>query len=50
MNPWQIWLGYTWSNMDAYSSVRKVVIDGMPLSLPKKKQMQGIHLGVGYKF
>ena len=50
VNPWQIWLGYTWSNMDAYSSVRKVVIDGVPLSLPKKKQMQGIYLGVGYKF
>ena len=50
VNPWQIWLGYTWSNMDAYSSARNVVIDGTPLSLPKKKQLQGIHLGVGYKF
>ncbi len=50
LDRWQLWAGYTWSNLDAYSAVRKVRIGGVPLSLPAKRQMSGVHLGVGYRF
>ena len=47
---WLFWAGYTWSNFDAYSSVRHLSIAGIPLSLPAKKQMHAAHIGIGYKF
>lgn len=50
LSRWQLWAGYTWSNLDAYSSVRKVRIAGTSLQLPAKRQMSGVHLGVGYRF
>ncbi|WP_407403494.1 hypothetical protein [Sodaliphilus sp.] len=50
LGDWSIWAGYTWSNLDVYSSVRNVKIDNVPLELPSKRQMHGVNIGAGYKF
>jgi hypothetical protein len=47
---WQAWVGYSWSNMDVYSSSRNVSIAGSPLDLPNKRNLSGIIIGVGYSF
>ena len=47
---WQVWLGYSWSSMDAYSSSRNTLINGQPLNLPSKRNLSGMHLGIGYRF
>lgn len=47
---WSVWTGYSWSNLDVYSSVRNVRIDNESLELPSKRQMHGINIGAGYKF
>lgn len=46
----QVWAGYTWSNMDVYSSVRNVSIMGHSLNLPRKRAIHGLTVGFGYRF
>ncbi len=46
----QIWLGYLWSNMDPYSGVRNVTILGHHLDFPRKRPMNGLTIGFGYRF
>lgn len=50
VNRCQIWLGYSWSNMDPYSGVRNVTIMGHHLDFPRKRTMHGLSIGIGYRF
>ena len=50
VNRCQIWLGYSWSNMDPYSGVRNVTIMGHPMTFPHKKTMHGLTFGLGIRF
>lgn len=50
VNRCQIWLGYSWSNMDPYSGVRNVTIMGHYLDFQRKRTMHGLSFGIGYRF
>jgi hypothetical protein len=41
--------GYTWSNMDVYSSTCDAAWK-MGIELLAKKNLSGVHVGVGYSF
>ena len=47
---WHAWLGYTWSNMDVFSSTRNILIGDQPLDIPSKRNLSGVHIGLGYSF
>lgn len=47
---WQVWLGYTWSNMDVYSSSRNATTKILNQELPRPKNLSGVHIGLGYSF
>lgn len=47
---WQVWIGYTWSNMDVYSSSRNATVKMLKLDLPEPKNLSGVHVGLGYSF
>lgn len=46
----QVWIGYSLSNMDAYSSVRNMSIMGHPIDFPRKRTMHGVTFGLGVRF
>ena len=50
VNRCQIWLGYSWSNMDPSSGVRNVTIMGHYLDFQRKRTMHGLSIGIGYRF
>lgn len=47
---WQVWVGYTFSDLDVYSGSRNVVIEGQKLDLPSRQYMHGGTIGIGYRF